>query len=290
MISILIPTYNYNSLPLVQAIYDQMEKLTVGYEIIVFDDASTQPFQENERINLLENCTYQTLESNIGRSAIRNKLAQIAKFETLLFLDADVLPENANFMQTYVKYANSNYGLICGGIKYSSDKPPKQQMLRYVYGIKREVKNAVERNKNKYTIVSANIFTTKDCFFKMNTALTNFYGSDLLISHNLKKDDVNVIHIDNPVIHLGLESSSNYIKKSLEAVKTISMLENIEKFESRFFVARSKLKRLYLLRLFQNTMKTFSPLILTNLKSGNPNIFLFDLYRLFHYNIIKNNA
>lgn len=87
MLSILIPTYNYDITALVNKVYQQSKSCNIKFEILVFDDASTdlEVRKDNSSINALENTSYTILESNIGRSAIRNKLAKNAQYEWLLF-------------------------------------------------------------------------------------------------------------------------------------------------------------------------------------------------------------
>ena len=51
MISILIPTYNYNVFPLVKEAHHQGEKAGIPFEILVYDDCSPNPVGENENIN-----------------------------------------------------------------------------------------------------------------------------------------------------------------------------------------------------------------------------------------------
>ena len=70
MISILIPTYNYNVFPLVENLQKQCEVAAVAYEIIVLDDASTdkRSLEENSKINLLKQCSFQILDKNIVKS------------------------------------------------------------------------------------------------------------------------------------------------------------------------------------------------------------------------------
>ena len=58
MISLLIPTYNYNVHPLVLELNRQCKQCGIDFEIIVLDDAGTQFFDENQAINSIENCTF----------------------------------------------------------------------------------------------------------------------------------------------------------------------------------------------------------------------------------------
>src|SRR5690554_3801639 len=117
MLSILIPTYNYNVFPLVENLYQQCIASKIVFEIIVFDDASAQHF-DNQKINLLENARFEVLEKNIGRSAIRNLLAKTAKYDWLLFLDADVFPMHTNLISNYMNETTSDNKVVYGGIRY----------------------------------------------------------------------------------------------------------------------------------------------------------------------------
>ena len=111
MLSILIPCYNYNALPLVNVLHQQIKHIS-EFEILVFDDDSDEHFKVSYRnINELNNCNYKELPKNIGRSKIRNELAEASRFENLLFLDVDTMPLNDDFIENYLntlipKYPN----------------------------------------------------------------------------------------------------------------------------------------------------------------------------------------
>ena len=103
MLSILIPTYNYNIVPLVRDLRSQLHKENIIFEIICIDDASQSELNLiNEEINSFEFCSFSSLEKNFGRSKIRNFLAKKAKYEWLIFLDGDVLPAQSSFIFNYL--------------------------------------------------------------------------------------------------------------------------------------------------------------------------------------------
>ena len=120
MLSILIPTFNYDITALVVEVHKQSKSCNIVFEILVFDDASRdlEIKKNNASINTLENTSYTILKSNIGRSAIRNKLAKSAQYSWLLFLDADVMPSSSNFIENYIKLKNSKHEAIFGGFIY----------------------------------------------------------------------------------------------------------------------------------------------------------------------------
>ena len=71
MLSILIPTYNYNVYSLVTELKSQADALGIAYEILVQDDASTFFLQENIsvlRSDMKINCFF---ISNIGLCEFR---------------------------------------------------------------------------------------------------------------------------------------------------------------------------------------------------------------------------
>ena len=84
MLSILIPTYNYDCTQLVRDLQKQAEKALTKYEIIVMDDASATCKETNRDINSLPHCQYIELTENIGRSRIRNRLADMARYDSKL--------------------------------------------------------------------------------------------------------------------------------------------------------------------------------------------------------------
>lgn len=290
MLSILIPTYNYEVIDLVGELQKQASHEGITFEIIVVDDASPQKerVKQNEQINSFPNCKYIVQKENLGRTATRQHLATLASFEKLLFLDADVLPLNDSFIASYVPYFHSEIDVICGGITYNDQIPPKDQMLRYVYGKQREIKSAEERNKKNHIIVSANFLIRKDLFFKINSIQENFYGDDLILSQNLKKEKSDVLHIDNPLIHMGLESSEEFIKKSRNAIESIVAFEKDGRIETDV----NRLQRLYkkariILPIVTLFFRMFRSSILKNLKSKKPSMLLLDLYRLNYYTKLK---
>ena len=104
MLSILIPTYNYNAFPLVEELQNQAIEAGIAFEIIILDDGSTDEISLNEnlKINTLENCSFEKNETNIGRAKNLNKLATKSQYDWLLFMDCDTFPKSKNCITTYI--------------------------------------------------------------------------------------------------------------------------------------------------------------------------------------------
>ena len=293
MLSILIPTYNYSVFPLVLELKYQADLLTIPYEIIVLDDASTFFLEENSKIKELKNCLYIRNEINTGRTGTRNFLAQKAQFKILLFLDADVFPENKEFLSTYSKeFDNIENKALFGGYKYVSEVPEESKSLRYYYGKSREEKEASIRNKNPYGFVfSGNMLLTKNIFLANNYQKNNsLYGLDIFFSLKLYSNIINVAHIDNAIFHMGLEENEVFFNKSLESVKSRKHLlsDNKQGAEINSLLRYYQILKKFRLLFFAATLFKFSERYLRkHIVAKKPNLFYFDLYRLGYICYLK---
>lgn len=283
MLSILIPAYNYNVLPLAEELHRQAAKEGIDFEIIIADDCSTN-LREIDTAALPGNILYIRNEKNLGRTLTRKKLAEAAKYSQLLFLDADVMPASTLFIQNYLPYCNDT-DVILGGIAYKEADPGHNKVLRYKYGHLREQRSAVQRSKNPYdSILSANMLLPKPIFLQHNYPFEdNFYGMDTYFSHSLYTENIPVVHIDNPVYHMGLENDDVFFKKSLEAIKNRKALLTATK-GAEDFNALSKyyktLQRYHLAGLAGFSFKITEPLLRKMILKKNPSLFYFDIYRL----------
>jgi glycosyltransferase involved in cell wall biosynthesis len=292
MLSVLIPTYNYKVYDLVERLHSQIEALSVPVEIIVIDDCSKDFKAENKELDKFSNSRYVYSKKNAGRTATRSKLANLAKFGWLLFLDADVQPKQEDFLKKYLSYIHeTNNDVVFGGINYQDEKPPKDQLLRWIYGREREAKSVAQREKSPYFIISQNLLIKKETFLATNTVQENFYGLDNYFSNQLKRQNAKVGHIDNPVIHLGLESNSAFMTKALKAVETTVIFEArglMDDAERPIQQSYVRLKKFGLTTLFYFIISKFKPKMERNFASYEPNLFWFDLYRLAYYIELKN--
>jgi len=297
MLSILIPTYNYKVNALVSELHAQATGCEIEFEILCYDDGSKNPeiISVNQSINLLKNTTYKVLDYNIGRSSIRNLLAKDAKHELLLFLDADVIPVKNNFISEYLNSISDSTKIIYGGIRYQDETPKENQMLRWVFGKKREALSYKERKKSIYLRFQACNFLIRNTVFKtikFNENIPLNSPEDILFSYNLLENNISVYHIENPVYHFGLENSKIFLQKSLESVicshdivrKNLIHLKYIRII--RIFYKLKEIKLNYLLSyLFPILKNKFE----SNLLSKTPSLFIFDLHKLSYLCYISKN-
>lgn len=286
MLSILIPTYRYDVSRLVSELRAQCMASGIVFEILVVDDASPDFTSENHRINSWANCSYEVLAHNIGRSRIRNLLASKAQYNWLLFLDSDTYPVSDTFISTYVNAIAGTQHALNGGILYTPEPPPKQRLLRWVYGRQREALTAATRSKNPYlAFLSLNFAMPKTLFesVRFDESLPNLRHEDTVFSFDLKMRGVSVRHIENPVFHDGLDTFDVMLRKEHEALYALKNLIDSNRI-SKEYVGMGKvycrLKRSGLSRAVAFGFKAIRPMLLKNIASARPSLFLYDLYRI----------
>jgi hypothetical protein len=298
MLSILIPTHNYDVTALVKQLHEQISKTAIKHEIIVYDNGSiAETVEKNKKINTLKNVELILSEKNIGISVAREFLSEKAKYDWILLLDADTQLKYENYILNYTNYLNTEQEVVFGGFAYENKKPDKNESLRWKYGMKHENVSAKKRNKNPYKItIAGNLLIKKEIYQSFNLHyIGDAYGMDLYLGPQLKKNKVSVLHIDNEVYHLGLENNEKYLRKVEIAIVTLLKLYKrnfIDKHENDLLFTYEKLKQTklnYLFSLFYTILK--HPIKL-NLLSGNPSIKLLQLYKIFylcHYDLIIKN-
>jgi glycosyltransferase involved in cell wall biosynthesis len=293
MLSILIPCYNYNCFTLVKELHNQADLLKITFEIICVDDASNSNLNtKNEAINKLQHASFSELKENLGRSAMRNYLAQRAQYEYLLFLDADVFPKEATFLKSILK--NKNASVVFGGIECSIKAPKDNSILRWKYSLQRECNDISIRLKNPYySFTSACFFIKKHVFssVKFDESLKKYGCEDVLFAYHLKQHNIPIIHIENPVYHDNLETSSLFINKTQLALKNLYYLTQNSKLPYTVYkISKINLiiKTYHLSPIINLIYKSTEKSILKNLNSKKPSLILFDLYRIGYLNTLNN--
>ncbi|MEZ4856691.1 MAG: glycosyltransferase [Gelidibacter sp.] len=287
MISICIPIYNFNVINLVNELSNQVSQLNVPSEIILIDDCSHNKFKKiNETV--CKTKVYIQLEKNIGRAAIRNLFLEYTNYQNLLFLDCDAIINSPNFLSNYVvalqQYPNQ---LICGGRIYPKTPPKQNEMLRWKYGIQKESKPVEIRSQQPNKSFMTNNFVINKAVFeilKFDERLIGYGHEDTLFGFELKKRNITIKHINNPILNGDLESNETYLA---ETEKAIDNLIRILKFTNhdKSFIQDVELLRVYykfysLKSIVKAAFVMSKPFIKYNLTKGYINLYLFDFYKL----------
>lgn len=281
MLSILIPTFNYDIVPLVKELHDQCVENNIKFEVLAYDDGSKSKYNsKNNTINSIQDCFFKELPNNIGRSAIRNLLAKNALFDLLLFIDAGTFPENKDFIKKYISVQHEN--VVNGGMIHREDPSEKPFKLRWIYTKYREG-NA---------LCSSNFLIKKTVFEKhpFDESIKQYGYEDVLFFDNLKENNIRIFKIDNPVIHASDDDATTFIKKTELAISNLIELINTNKLKKENFktsLLYNKLEKLKLVNLTIQLFKSSKPLLIKNFNSSYPSLLLFDFYRLGYFCYLK---
>ena len=286
MLSILIPAYNYNITKLVRELHRQATESMADFEIIVMEDGSTLYLDENAQVTALPGCRYVRLERNVGRSAIRNRLADEACYGHLLFLDCDAEVDNPYFIQKYLAFCHEEC-VVSGGRVYREHVAPEYSLLSK-YGKAKE-RNVVAMQHVRKAFTSSNFLISKTIFLQVrfDETIKGYGHEDTVFGIQLQRLGVEVKHIDNPVVHVGIEDNATFLLKTqkalgnlyalyasgnypelLEVSKILSLYRQIEKLHGVKFVA-------WIGRFVEKAMRR-------NLLSPAPSLRVFDLYKLLY--------
>jgi hypothetical protein len=287
MLSILIPTYNYDIRKLVNDLHNQAKALCIDFEIVVMEDGSQKYLSENKIVKNLTFVKYYVLSKNIGRSAIRNRLADSAIYSYLLFLDCDVEICKNNFLEYYLKLFHENC-VISGGRIYKNNIE-KQYSLCAKYGKTHE--QFTDKNlkiRKKHTVFTTpNFLIDKNIFKKVrfDETIKQYGHEDTIFGIELQRQNIDIDMINNPVYHIGLDDNFAFLKKTELALQTLLNIYKSGNYmelqqNSKIISFYLKIKKMHLIKIISLNFKIFKPLIIRNLTSKNPSMLLFDFYKL----------
>jgi len=290
MISICIPVYNFDVTELTDSLLLQANRIGYPIEILLFDDHSLSYFKKlNAKLSSRKDVSYLEFDFNIGRSKIRNRLADFASGHWLLFLDCDMVIDDPEFLQNYVNTLNKAQ-VVCGGIKYSKKPFREELILRWKFGVSRECKKSIRRQLAPYnSFMTGNFLITRDTFhsIRFNEDISGYGHEDTVFGLELKRRKVPILHIDNPSLHLGLEPCFDFLQKSEQSVINLSkLMHNAPDLRKDLEKTVRVLRIFKILRFLQLTLilrwvfRVVNPIIRRSLCSRHPSLLMFDLYKL----------
>lgn len=295
MVSFLIPTYNFNCLSLVRDLHAQCELLiatdpSFAYEIIVADDGSPDVSIVEGLATGVRNLgsghvKLLSLLKNIGLAAVRNVLVRAAKGEWVVFIDSDAAIMTPNFVSNYWQHRNVAAAVV-GGIRHPKVVPSGHE-LRIAYERSCEKKRSLEwRKKHPYAIFSAfNLMMRKDVIahYGFDEHCREYGYEDFLLGVALESDGVTVEHIDNPLLHTGIDTSEVFLKKTETGVRTLLNLPVDLREKVGLAIHAKRLSKLGIAPMVKYFLKILCPLFRKQLLSAHPSILLFQLYKLGAY-------
>jgi glycosyltransferase involved in cell wall biosynthesis len=291
MISLLIPVYDYDVVALVYSMKSALWKVPEFCEILIGDDGSSAEYRKKYRSLEGDGVRVISSNKNIGRAAIRNRLALEAEGDFLLFIDADVmLPGTAEAYLLKWLPMMTVCRVLCGGTLYHESRPgDPDKLLRWKYGKFKEQRKAAERNKHPHASFSTfNVLIDKSIFsiIRFNEELKQYGHEDTLLGYQLKKAGIDILHIDNGLMHEGLESNRDFLNKTKLGIENLSKLYD-KVTDKKTFAETARILRVYnrlrflrLTRILAGIFIRFRDRMEIRLDSSNISLKLFSFYKI----------
>lgn len=236
-LTVLVPVFNYDIENLLEKLILEKKLLPEnGVRIIFLDDCSTDKEASDKNKHLVSSLgdrevRYFVARKNGGRSKTRNKLIRLAKTDWILFLDADVLPDRQNFLRHYLETARTaGYDVICGGTSYEQRLLPDPKFDFY-FDLMKMASNVTTETKNiekwRYVLTS-NIFAKRAVFqaCKFDERFKTYGYEDQEWAIRVARC-YSLIHVDNPVSHIGLQTREEFFKKMRVSIPNYWLLGRI---------------------------------------------------------------
>lgn len=218
VLSVLIPFFKDDASGLITDLATQ--NLSEPIEIILVDDGSEQTELSNRLKSQIANlpvaiCLY-TLQQNEGRSAARNHLQMAARSDWLLFLDADMRPAGSDFLQNYLdEISRSEADIIFGGFRVEQESKDEDGALHRALSAVSDCLPLSERQAAGPQYVASSNLCLRKSVITENPFDNEFVGWGWEDSEWAARvsNHSRLLHIDNPAIHLGLETVDTLLQR-----------------------------------------------------------------------------
>ena len=175
---------------------------------------------------------------------------------------------------------------MCGGLYHPVVIPSFDCTLRYKYEKRADKKrSAAIRSKSPYSNFSTFNFAIKRDLFlsiRFDENIKEYGYEDTLFGHQIKARGYIIEHIDNPLLHTGLESNRQYLEKIELSLGTLYAIR--EKIDTTpLLAAYRRLHSLGLVSFAAWWWRQAQQLLRKNLISEKPSLFLLNLYKLGYY-------
>ena len=286
-LSILMPSYNNTCVSLVKELAEQCSDIEgLRFEIIVADDGSTKysAVSRNREINKIDGCRYIERKEISGRSAIRNFLAQSAKYENLMFLDSDVKIENDDFVLNYVD--QNCKGVVYGGLHNDRDAYDALN-LRCVYECEFEAKNpaAIRNTKEYQSFRTTNFMVPRDVMLKFpfDEGFKEYGYEDVLFGKTLKANGIPILHIDNPIVIDDYDTNAEFLDKTQQALRTLyKHRKELDGYSGVISTTRN-LRRCCIAPILHMLYKMCGNRLYKHLCGKCSSVMLYNIYRVMYY-------
>ncbi len=223
-LSVLIPVYEDDCREQVASICRQLADSSLeNYEVIVADDGSKDRnyVELCSEVSTLPYVRFITREENSGRACIRNFLAKEAKYEWLLFIDAELMPKDDQFIKRYIE--SEGRDVVCGDYEVGTCDNPSNLRYRYETAIANQHTTDKRRARPYHHFHTANFLIARRLMLTcpFDERFRDYGYEDVLFGKRLSQAGASIEHIDNPVVFCHFDTNEHFVRKTEESLRTL---------------------------------------------------------------------
>ena len=107
---------------------------------------------------------------------------------------------------------------------------------------------------------------------------------DTLFGQVLEIAGVHIMHLDNPLEHLGLDNAAAFLEKVNQSVENLARLQRSGlRISTRLTASAALLEQWRVEPLFRFALTMLEPVLIRNLLSRTPKLWVLDLYKLSRF-------
>lgn len=219
-LSVLIPFLRDDPEPLLRRLDTEGPALAGRVELILLDDGTGDAALTARLKAALDALTLParlvTLSTNEGRARGRNRLTIAARAGSWLSLDSDMKPDSPDFLQTWVDLiARDDPAVAFGGFSLKQAPRDRRFAVHRALSGASECVPAAQRAKTpeKY-VYTSNLLVRRDVFAveSFDPGFTGWGWEDVEWAMRVARR-FQVVHIDNPATHMGLDTVPDLARK-----------------------------------------------------------------------------
>lgn len=268
VMSVLIPFLHDDPCGLLAALEHQIRGPAGSVEVVLFDDGSGDDLLAH-RVELAVRraalpVRFARSLDNLGRARGRNRLAEAARGEWLLFLDSDMLPDGPLFLQAYLELIEAAAPpVVFGG--FSLDQAPRRRehALHRRMALATDCAPVEERRKApEKHVFTSNLLVRRDVFASeaFDEGFSGWGWEDVEWAMRVMRH-YPILHVANTATHLGLDAAPVMARKYEQSAANFARVveghrEIVERYPS--YKVACMLKRLPLRGLWRPLLKAFA--------------------------------
>lgn len=217
-LSVLVPFYKDDTALLLADLDSQITGQPI--EVLFYDDGTQDAALTDKSRQAVKAAkgamSLITNTDNHGRSFARNTLFEAARSDWVLFLDADMRPSRDDFLATYLTAIDAqDADIIFGGFEVEAQQADANRDLHRALSEVSDCLTLDERQAGGPQYVASSNLCVRRKVLESEPFDSGFSGwgwEDSEWAARVSKR-FTLIHIDNPAVHLGLETTETLLKR-----------------------------------------------------------------------------